>query len=129
MPIFGTGVDLVEISRMRRAIYSRWSERLLSRVFTEDEIHVCKAAANTVECFAARFAAKEAVVKALGTGFSHGIAAKHIEIIGGEHVRPSIKLSGKAQAFCNKNHIKTIHISLTHTANFACAFAVAEIAS
>ena len=129
MLIFGIGTDIVEVRRMERAISSNWSETFIHRVFTQHEIEICLKSAHPAQAFAARFAGKEAVVKALGTGFSRGISAKLIEITGGERSRPRVCLAGGARLFAMEHQIAVVHVSLTHTPTYAGAFAVAEMLS
>ncbi len=119
-------MDLVETARIERVLRSRGAERFISRVFSPEEISVCRQAARPAECFAARFAAKEAVAKALGTGFSRGISPGGILVRGGERTRPRIELAGKALELAGSLLLTSIHVSLTHTSTAACAFAVAE---
>ncbi len=125
MPIFGVGTDIVEVERMARAIKSRWADRLLWRIFTSGEIAACMGP-YTAQRYAARFAAKEAVVKALGIGFTIGISAGMVEIVGGERTRPRIRLHDKALEFVQSANITEVHVSMTHTPLYAGAFAIAE---
>lgn len=124
--ILGVGVDLVEVPRMQRILDRPWARRFIERVFRPEEIAVCKGAARPAEAYAARFAAKEAVVKALGTGFSKGITPAAIVVCGGERTRPTIRLQAKALALAESENISDIHVSLTHTAKSACAMVVIE---
>lgn len=124
--ILGVGVDLVEVPRMQRILDRPWARRFIERVFRPEEIAVCKGAARPAEAYAARFAAKEAVVKALGTGFSKGITPAAIVVCGGERTRPTIRLQAKALALAESENISDIHVSLTHTGGAACAVVVIE---
>ena len=124
--ILGVGVDLVDVSRMERILRSRSHKRFLSRVFSLEEVRACEAGAYPAEGFAARFAAKEAVAKALGTGFSGGITPGDIRVHGGERSRPCIELSHKAREVAGALEAGHIHVSLTHTGSSACAFVVIE---
>jgi len=119
-------VDLVNVVRMERVLTSRSADRFFSRVFSAEEVSSCRQSPRPAECFAARFAAKEAVVKALGTGFSRGISPGMILVRGGERTRPHIQLRGKAREIAASLHLTSIHVSLTHTPTDACAFVVAE---
>ena len=94
--ILGIGVDLVEIPRMQRILDRPWARRFIERVFRPEEITVCEKAARPAEAYAARFAAKEAVVKAFGTGFSRGITPAAIVVCGGERTRPTIHLLARS---------------------------------
>jgi len=124
--ILGVGVDLVEVPRMQRILERPWARRFIERVFCPEEIAACERAARPAEAYAARFAAKEAVVKALGTGFSKGITPAAIVVCGGERTRPTIRLQFKALALAESENISEIHVSLTHTAGGACAVVVIE---
>ncbi len=124
--IFGIGVDIVETARMRRAIGSRWGQRFLEKVFTTEEIARCSAAPDAAQCYAAGFAAKEATVKALGTGFAAGVVPLMIYIPSSERSRPRIVLQGIALEIALTSGITKFHVSLTHTPTVACAFVTAE---
>jgi len=104
------GVDLVDVSRMRQAIL-RWGEGFLRRVFTPREIAFCESRPAKYECYAARFAAKEAVVKALGTGFRRGVFCTQVEIVDNEHSPPHVELHGKARDLAGPAEIL---LSLSH---------------
>lgn len=124
--IFGIGVDLVEVRRMERILKSPWAPRFLRRIFTTSEVTLCEASAHPAQGYSARFAAKEATAKALGTGFSRGITPGEIVVRGGERERPSIMLEGKARALAREMNVTRIHLSLSHTDARACAFVVLE---
>ena len=124
--ILGVGVDIVEVPRMERAVNSRWARRFVSRVFSEEERAVCEGMAYPAQGYAARFAAKEAVVKALGTGFSRGVRPNMVHVRGGERQRPWILLIGKALEAARRLRAGRIHLSLTHTPISACAFIILE---
>lgn len=126
--ILGVGVDIVDTARMERAINGRSAETFIRRVFGPDEISACRASARPAEGFAARFAAKEAVTKALGTGFSRGIRPGQILVIGTEFRRPAIELIGRARDIAADMGVSRIHVSLTHSHTTACAFVVIETA-
>jgi len=121
--IVGTGLDLVETQRISQVLHTH-GDRFVDKVYTAHERSYC-AAGNTVQRLAARFAAKEAVMKALGTGWSTGVGWKSIEIIssGG---KPEVALHGPAQAVAARLGIAYIHLSLSHTATTAGAVAIAE---
>ena len=124
--IVGVGVDLVEISRLERTLCRRWAKTFVARVFSEEEISTCRSSPRPAEAFAARFAAKEALAKALGTGFSRGITPATIHIQGTERSRPSIQLVGAALDVAKSMNVASIHLSLSHTARSACAMVVLE---
>jgi holo-[acyl-carrier protein] synthase len=124
--ILGVGVDLVDVDRMETILRQRWSKRFVARVFTEEEIAACEGSPHAAQCFAARFAAKEALVKALGTGFSRGVRPAQIHVRGGERSRPRIELSGRALDVAASMNAGAIHVSLTHTRSAACAVVLVE---
>src|SRR5712675_3790730 len=96
--ILGTGVDIAEVPRIRHAI-ERFGDRFLRRIFTEGEIRYCDSKANRVERYAARFAAKEAAMKALGTGWSRGVRWRDCEVARMPGGRPTISFHGRAAEF------------------------------
>ena len=120
--ILGIGVDISEVSRIRAAVeHPRTGERFRARVFTEDEIAYCARRRNGHESFAARFAAKEAMMKALGRAYGW----REIEVVRGKGA-PSIRLHGCAAARAAAIGIRHIHLSLSHTAELAIAYVIAE---
>jgi holo-[acyl-carrier protein] synthase len=124
--ILGVGVDVVPVERVERILRSGHAEAFLNRVFSPEERAVCERSAIKAQCYAARFAAKEAVSKALGTGFSRGVAPASIVVIGGDRSRPLIELRGGAKSVARSLHAGFVHVSLTHTSSTAMAFAVLE---
>ena len=123
--IVGTGVDIVEVSRIRAAM-ERFGERFLRRVFTPEEARYCMGKPNAAERLAARFAAKEAGMKAIGTGLRHGITWHDFEVVRLPGQRPNLKFSGKAAEFASRLGCKTVHLSLSHTAEQAIAHVILE---
>ena len=123
--IVGTGIDITEVPRIAESI-ERFGERFLQRVFTEEEIRYCDSKANRVERYAARFAAKEAAMKALGTGWNFGIRWRDIEVFRLPGSRPSLRFHGKAAEFANRLNTKNIALSLSHTPNQAIASVILE---
>lgn len=123
--IIGTGIDIVEVPRVAAAI-ERFGERFLHRIFTDGEIRYCQSKANRVERFAARFAAKEAGMKALGTGWSHGVRWRDVEVQRQPGGRPTIVFHGRAAEIANKLGASRTAISLTHTASEAVAHVILE---
>jgi holo-[acyl-carrier protein] synthase len=123
--IVGTGIDIAEVSRIAEAI-ERYGDRFLRKIFTEGEIRYCSSKANRVERFAARFAAKEAAMKALGTGWNHGVRFRDVEVSRQPGKRPTITFHGKAAEFANKLGAKNIALSLSHTAEQAIAQVILE---
>ena len=118
--LVGTGIDLVEVPRIARSI-ERFGDRFLQRVFTDAEIAYCRARASYAESFAARFAAKEAGAKALGTGIQHGVSWKELEVQRLPGERPALHLSGRARAIAGQLGVIRVSLSLTHTAALAMA--------
>ena len=123
--IVGTGIDIAEVPRIREVI-ERHGERFLKRIFTEGEIQYCESKANRVERYAARFAAKEAGMKAIGTGWNHGVRWRDIEVARKPGGRPTLILHGKAAEFAAKLGATNIALSLTHTAEQAFAQVILE---
>ena len=123
--IVGTGIDIAEVGRIRETI-ERHGERFLKRIFTEGEIQYCESKANRVERYAARFAAKEAGMKAIGTGWNHGVRWRDLEVARKPGGRPMLLLHGKAAEFAAKLGTNNIALSLTHTAEQAMAQVILE---
>src|ERR1043166_568283 len=123
--IVGTGIDIAEVPRIADSI-ERFGERFLNRIFTEGERRYCDAKANRVERYAARFAAKEAGMKAIGTGWNHGVTWKDVEVTRMPGGRPTLSFHGKAGGFAAKLGAKNIALSLTHTADYAMAQVILE---
>jgi holo-[acyl-carrier protein] synthase len=123
--IVGTGIDIAEVPRIREVI-ARHGDRFLKRVFTEGEIRYCESKANRVERYAARFAAKEAGMKAIGTGWNHGVRWRDIEVTRKPGGRPTLLLHGKAAEFAARLGATNIALSLTHTAEHAMAQVILE---
>ena len=123
--IVGTGVDIAEVSRIAASI-SRFGRRFTERVFTPGEIHYCESKANKAERYAARFAAKEAAMKAIGTGWRHGVTWQDIEVRRIPGGRPFLHFDGKAAEFFRSLGACRSHLSITHTAEFAMAQVILE---
>lgn len=123
--IVGTGIDIAEVPRIEESL-KRFGERFLRRVFTEDERRYCDSKANRVERYAARFAAKEAAMKAIGTGWNHGVAFRDIEVCRQPGGRPAIAFHGKAAEFAAKLGTTRISLSLSHTQDYAIAQVILE---
>jgi holo-[acyl-carrier protein] synthase len=123
--LLGTGVDLIEVERVAQSI-ERFGERFLNRIYTPREIAYCNSKRRGAESFAARFAAKEAGAKALGTGMNFGVSWKEIEVARALTGRPSLELSGRARHIADRLGVRTISVSLTHTAQIAMAMVIME---
>ncbi|MDR2862322.1 MAG: holo-ACP synthase [Puniceicoccales bacterium] len=121
--VLGVGVDLVEIARIRRAV-ERHGDAFLERVFTPEERAHCMALGNPWPSLAARWAAKEAVSKAFGTGIGAELDLTSVGVVTAETGAPSIVLDAKGAALLHSRGASRIFISLTHTASLAQAFAV-----
>lgn len=123
--IVGTGVDITEVPRIQRLL-SVYAERFLNRVFTSEEIRYCTGKVNVAERLAARFAAKEAGMKALGTGLRGGITWKDVEVVRLPGKRPQLCFKGKAAEAAGLLGCKRAHLSLSHTADQAIAHVILE---
>ncbi len=123
--IVGTGIDIAEVPRIRKAI-ERFGDRFLQRVFTPAEILYCDSKANRAERYAARFAAKEAAMKAIGTGWSHGVRWRDCEVTRMPGGRPTLTFHGKAAEFAARLGAKHAALSLSHTAEQAIAQVILE---
>ncbi len=123
--IVGIGIDIIEIARLRKAI-ERNGDRFLTRVFTDGEVRFCKARRDPYQHLAARFAAKEAVMKALASGWGKGISWKDMEVISGKEGTPLLECSGEAGRLLKKIGGRAIHVSLSHQRDLACASVVIE---
>lgn len=125
--IFGVGVDMVEIRRIAE-LRHRHGDRFYDLLFQPAEKEYCLARANPDECFAARFAAKEAVMKAFGTGWAEGVAFTGIEVVRSGNGKPEIRLHGSTADKARELGIGKIHLSLSHSRESAIAQAVVEYA-
>jgi holo-[acyl-carrier protein] synthase len=123
MSVVGLGLDLVEVSRIR-ALLQKSGDRFKERVFTSAEVRYCDSCADGAMHYAARFAAKEAVAKALGTGFTSGVTWQDIEVLRSEGGVPSVRLHGSAALVAETLEVRRVLITLTHTATAAAASAV-----
>jgi len=123
--IVGIGVDIADVARIAKSI-DRFGRRFTERVFTPDEIRYCESKANKAERYAARFAAKEAAMKAIGTGWRHGVTWQDIEVKRAPRGRPTVAFSGKAAEFFAKLGATKAHLSLTHTQEVAMAQVILE---
>lgn len=124
MRIFGIGIDVVEVARIASAI-ERHGDAFLTRIFTTGERDYCQASKNPAMHYAARFAAKEAAVKALGTGIGANAGLQDLEVIRDAAGAPKLFLRGAAADFAKHHGITGIQISLTHARDYAAANAIA----
>jgi holo-[acyl-carrier protein] synthase len=123
--LIGTGVDLIEIERIARSI-ERYGERFLHRVYTDQEIAYCRRKRGSAESFAARFAAKEAGAKALGTGISRGVTWNEFQVSREPGGRPILELQGRAALLAKDLGVRAISLSLTHSGSLAMATVTME---
>jgi holo-[acyl-carrier protein] synthase len=125
MPILGLGTDIVECLRIAQMI-ERHGELFISRVYTDHEIEYCAARKAATQHYAGRWAAKEAVLKALGTGWQRGISWRDIEIRNDRNGAPSVVLRGGAREVFEQAGIARVHVSISHCRCHAVAYAIAE---
>jgi len=123
--IVGVGVDSV-LTRRVAALLAHHGESVEGRVFTPGEVAYCRGKADPSQHLAARFAAKEAVMKALGRGIGQGAAFSEIEVVSDGKERPRVALSGGTEAIARRMGVSSIHLSLTHTSDHGIAFVVLE---
>ncbi|MFN8624700.1 MAG: holo-ACP synthase [Candidatus Binatia bacterium] len=124
--IVGVGIDIVAVARIREALERvRTGARFRARVFTPEEVAYCGRRRNAHESYAARFAAKEATMKALGRGFGEGLAWRDIEVVRATGA-PSIRLVGDALIRAQALGVSRLHLSLTHEGDLAVACVIAE---
>jgi len=123
--ILGIGTDMAQVERIRKSI-AKYGDRFLNRVYTDGERAYASSKANSAERFAARFAAKEAGMKAIGTGWRSGVTWKDFEVVNERSGQPTLRLSGIALQTAAKLGVERISISLTHTAETAFAVVILE---
>ncbi|HVH85747.1 MAG TPA: holo-ACP synthase [Terriglobales bacterium] len=123
--IIGVGIDVCEVPRMAASI-ARFGDRFLERVFTAGEIRYCQSKKNSTERFAARFAAKEAAMKALGTGAAYGVTWKSIEVGHAPGGRPTLHLHDRTAEIAARLGVERISLSITHTETMGMAVVVLE---
>jgi holo-[acyl-carrier protein] synthase len=123
--ILGIGLDIVEVSRIR-SLLERHPERFKERAFTAAEVEFCEGCADAAVHYAARFAAKEAAAKALGTGFADGVSWRDIEVLREQSGAPRLALHGGAKRLSEEKRILRAHVTLTHTRETAAAQVILE---
>lgn len=121
--IYGIGIDLVKIERMKEVV-DKWGEKFLNRVFTENEINYCYEKKDPYLSLSVRFAAKEALIKAIGATVA--IPLTDIEVTNYDRGKPAIKANGKLKQFLQNNNIKQAHLSLSHEKDYGIACVVLE---
>ncbi|HVN63833.1 MAG TPA: holo-ACP synthase, partial [Candidatus Binataceae bacterium] len=126
--ILGTGIDVIEVDRIERAVTRPGiGARFRARVYAPREIEYCESRGKArYQSYAARFAAKEAAMKAMGTGWNRNVGWAEIEVVRERGKAPTIALSGKAAVFARRKEISAFHLSLTHTSAQAIAHVIAE---
>lgn len=122
--IFGIGTDIIEIGRVEDKLGR--TKGLKARIFTPREIEYCESRGRSAQHFAARFAAKEAFFKAMGTGWSGGYRFDEVEVINNELGKPEAVVHGKVKIFCEENGISRFHVTLSHIKDLAKAVVVLE---
>ena len=122
--ILGLGTDIVAVHRIDRVI--KGNPRFIEKVFSSREQQYCSSKANPAQSYAARFAAKEAFMKALGTGWDEGISWIQIEVINDAKDKPSLQLSGATQTLAKSRGMQLIHLSLSHEKDYAIATVILE---
>ena len=123
--IVGLGTDIIEIVRIGQMI-ERHGEIFLQRVYTDGEIRYCQRRKECYQHFAGRFAVKEAVFKALGTGWTQGVSWRQVETTNDESGRPAVLLRGNARQIADRMAVKTIHVSISHSQSHAIAQVILE---
>jgi holo-[acyl-carrier protein] synthase len=121
--IYGIGIDIVKIQRMKSA-YEKWGKKFFEKIFTEDEIAYCFRKKIPYPSIAVRFAAKEALIKAIGSEIA--VNMKDIEIVNDKNGKPLLKVSGRLKEFFGEKKIKQCHLSLSHEKEFGVACVVLE---
>jgi holo-[acyl-carrier protein] synthase len=121
--IYGIGIDIVKVERMKTAVL-RWDRKFLDRIFTEKEILYAYQKTDPFPSLSVRFAAKEALIKAVGVPVA--VSLRDIEILNQENGRPFINISGRLRTFFEENAIKCSHVSLSHEQEFGVACVVLE---
>ncbi len=124
--IFGTGIDIVDISRFERFVREN-NEALFQRLFTPGETAYCTARKRSAQHFALRFAAQEAFLKALGTGLRDGLSWRDMEVVNDAAGKPELRLTGRAAELFRQNGLVRSFVSLSHDGNFAVASVVLEV--
>ncbi len=123
--IVGMGVDIAEVGRIQAAIEKRGAA-FLQRIYTQKEIAYCERFKNKFERYAGRFAVKEAAMKALGTGWRHGVRWVDLEVVREKSGRPTLMMAGEAAKIASRLGVKNIAVSITHTAEQALAQVIFE---
>lgn len=126
--IFGIGTDIVELSRIK-STYERFGDRFAQRILMDEELALFHRSKRPLRFLAMRFAGKEAIVKAMGTGFAHGVWLRDVGITNNDWGRPLVVFSERGQRVCERLGIGNAHVSLTDDGGLVIAFAVVEATS
>ncbi len=121
--VLGTGIDIIEVSRIKNAI-EKWGDGFLKKVFTDKELEYSKTKRFAYQHLAGRFATKEAVLKAFGGGWIRNLPWKDVEIINDKNGKPEIKLHREAKKISRMKKIAEVHVSMSHTKDYAAASAI-----
>jgi holo-[acyl-carrier protein] synthase len=122
--ILGIGIDTIEVARVAKEIDR--SKGFKERYFSAREIKYCEPKRGRAQNYAARFAAKEAFFKALGTGYRGGLSFREVEVVNDRLGKPGIALRGKTKELCRERKIRSIHVSLTHIKDYSSAVVITE---
>jgi holo-[acyl-carrier protein] synthase len=122
--IIGVGTDIIEVNRIEKLLDKQ--KRFKERIFTRDEIEYCEHKINSAQNYAARFAVKEAFLKAIGTGWREGVAFKEIGIVNNERGKPEIILFGTAKTITEQMGVTNIQVSISHLKDLAIGFVILE---
>jgi len=122
--IIGVGTDIIEVKRIERLLSKQ--ERFKERIFTQGEIEYCDQKKNNVQNYAARFAVKEALLKAIGTGWREGITFKEIEVTNNEKGKPELVLSGTVKKIMEEMGVTNIQVSISHLKDLAIGMVILE---
>lgn len=122
--IKGIGIDLIEIHRIEKSMEQ--NGKFIEKIFTREEISYCRSKHRKEIHYAARFAAKEAFFKALGTGWRYGMKWQEIAIANDSLGKPRIRISGKVREYCQQHNLQSIHLSISHTRTHALAHVIIE---
>jgi holo-[acyl-carrier protein] synthase len=122
--IVGMGTDIIEVKRIERLLSTQ--ERFKERIFTRGEIEYCQHKKNNVQNYAARFAVKEALLKAIGTGWREGVAFKEIEVKNNEKGKPELLLSGTVKRITEEMGVTNIQVSISHLKDLAIGVVILE---
>ncbi|MGH7607216.1 MAG: holo-ACP synthase [Gemmatimonadales bacterium] len=123
--VLGVGLDIVETARVARALAIH-GHRFEERVYTPGELAACVARTDRAQALAGRFAAKEAFLKAMGTGWVRGVSLRQVEVVACPGGQPALQLAGGAAAQARRKQVRNVHLSLTHQPGLAAAVVILE---